>query len=139
MIENISENLITGEESHAQLSFEEIYNKYFERVYRFISYRVFNKSDVDDITSVVFQKVYVNLKGFEEDKGSFEIWLFTIARNSLNDYFRKKNRVKLLSIENFKDFFASEKYVEDSIERIEEHEQLRREVRNLSEREQFII
>lgn len=65
MIENISENLITGEESHAQLSFEEIYNKYFERVYRFISYRVFNKSDVDDITSVVFQKVYVNLKGFE--------------------------------------------------------------------------
>lgn len=65
MIENISENLITGEESHAQLSFEGVYNKYFERVYRFISYRVFNKSDVDDITSVVFQKVYVNLKGFE--------------------------------------------------------------------------
>lgn len=57
----------------------------------------------------------------------------------MNDYFRKKNRVKLLSIENFKDFFASEKYVEDSIERIEEHEQLRREVRNLSEREQLII
>lgn len=57
----------------------------------------------------------------------------------MNDYFRKKNRVKLLSIQNFKDFFASEKYVEDSIERIEEHELLRREVRNLSEREQLII
>ncbi len=78
----------------------DLYNHYFERVYRFIYYRVSHKETAEDITEEVFVKAFGSL-GTLEQLLAFEGWLFQIARNKVIDYYRsKKQLVPLEEIEN---------------------------------------
>jgi RNA polymerase sigma-70 factor (ECF subfamily) len=59
------------------------------RVYA-ICYRFTNStSDAEDLTQDVFLKVYRNLASFDTQKGSFQTWITTLARNLLVDHFRR--------------------------------------------------
>lgn len=77
-----------------------LYNHYFERVYRFIFYRVSHKETAEDLTEDVFVKLFSKLKSLEQS-AAFEGWLFQIARNRVIDYYRsKKQTVALEDVEN---------------------------------------
>ncbi len=39
------------------MNFEDIYDEYIDRVYRFVNIKVGNKHDAEDITSKIFEKV----------------------------------------------------------------------------------
>lgn len=136
---NEKSKVINIEDISMSLNFDDIYNEYFNRVYKFCSYRVNNPEDAKDLASDIFVKIYKNINSFNPNKSNLAVWIFTIARNSLTDYYRKKSRNKLISIDKFKDFFFSEKYVEDNLEEYEEKEYLRKSIRALNEREQKII
>ncbi len=59
------------------------------RIYA-ICYRFTNSaSDAEDLTQEVFIKVYRNLSSFDTQKGSFQTWMTTLARNLLVDHFRR--------------------------------------------------
>lgn len=45
--------------------------------------------DAEDLTQDVFLKVYRNLVSFDTQKGSFQTWIATLARNLLVDHFRR--------------------------------------------------
>ena len=46
-------------------------------------------SDAEDLTQDVFLKLYKNLSSFDTQKGSFQTWITTLARNLLVDHFRR--------------------------------------------------
>jgi RNA polymerase sigma-70 factor (ECF subfamily) len=46
-------------------------------------------SDAEDLTQDVFLKLYRNLASFDTQKGSFQTWITTLARNLLVDHFRR--------------------------------------------------
>lgn len=46
-------------------------------------------SDAEDLTQDVFLKLYKNLASFDIQKGNFNTWLTTLARNLLVDHFRR--------------------------------------------------
>ena len=78
----------------------DLYNAYFERIYKFIYYRTSHKETAEDLTEDVFVKVFKKLKGLEQ-LAAFEGWLFQIARNRVIDYYRsKKQLVPLEEVEN---------------------------------------
>ena len=139
-MENLKNNIVNlDNEFSKEKLFDEIYDEFFERVYKFSSYRVNNKEDAHDITSNIFIKIYKNIDTYNEDKSHLAVWIFTIARNTIYDYYRKKNKFKMISIDKFKDFFSSEKYVEDNIEKLEEYDYLRLKVQELEEKEKMLI
>lgn len=77
-----------------------LYNHYFERIYRFIFYRVSHKETAEDLTEDVFVKLFAKLKDLEQT-GAFEGWLFQIARNLVIDYYRsKKQTIAIEDVEN---------------------------------------
>lgn len=45
--------------------------------------------DAEDLTQDVFLKLYKNLESFDGQKGSFQTWITTLARNLLVDHFRR--------------------------------------------------
>lgn len=45
--------------------------------------------DAEDLTQEVFLKLYKNLSSFDLQKGSFQTWITTLARNLLVDHFRR--------------------------------------------------
>lgn len=88
---------------HDMAAFDELYNYYFPRVYNFLFARLKDAAAADDVISEVFFKVYKHLADYDCKKGSFSTWLFRIAVNQVTDYFRRQQRRKE---DTWEDFFA---------------------------------
>lgn len=70
-------------------AFDRIYELYFTPVYRYIFLRVKDKSEVELLAQDVFIKVYKSLGTYELKTSSPLSYFFTIARNTIIDYWRK--------------------------------------------------
>jgi RNA polymerase sigma-70 factor (ECF subfamily) len=78
----------------------QIYKQYFDRIYRFIYYRVSHKQIAEDLTEEVFIKIFQSIASLKATL-SFEGWCFRIARNAVIDHYRKnKIAVNIDELEN---------------------------------------
>lgn len=81
-------------------AFGQLYDLFFQRIYKFIFYRVSHKQIAEDLAEEVFLKAHTKLASLSQSN-LFEGWLFQIARNSVIDYYReKKLTVDLTEVEN---------------------------------------
>jgi RNA polymerase sigma-70 factor (ECF subfamily) len=78
--------------------FEKFYNKHFDKVYRFIFFRVnANKDVAEDLVSEIFLKALKNFVDYDDTK-SKSAWIMTIAHNHLVNYWRdKKETVSIMA------------------------------------------
>ncbi len=77
-------------------AFGVLYDRYLDKIYRFIYYKTFSKEVAEDLTSDVFHKALTKIGSFDSEKGNFSAWLYRIARNSVIDHYRtKKSDVSL--------------------------------------------
>jgi len=74
------------------MDFEEIYRGFVRPVYAFVAYRIDSRSDAEDVTATTFEKAWRASGRFDPAKGSVSTWIFTIARNCLNDHLRSQSR-----------------------------------------------
>jgi len=80
-----------------------LYELYYERIFRFCVYRLFNKETAEDVTSTVFLEVARRIRRFEgRTERDFGNWLYAIAANQANAAIRKSSRRKKL-LENAAD------------------------------------
>ncbi len=93
------EDLILESQSDPE-AFKPIYEKYFKRIFLFVLHRVEDKQLAADLTSQVFLKALLNLKRFKFRGLPFSAWLFRIALNECNDFFRKSKRYRIVTIED---------------------------------------
>ena len=80
-------------------SFEILIKKYLKDVYSFAYHFSSNKAEAEDITQETFVKVWKNIKKFDGER-SFKTWIFSIAKNTAIDYFRKKKSVPFSFLDN---------------------------------------
>ena len=69
--------------------FAEIYDRYVDRVYAYVSRRTNDRAAAEDITSEVFQRALEHLARFEWRGVPFIAWLFRIASNAAADRWRQ--------------------------------------------------
>lgn len=70
-------------------AWQQLVTSQHRRIYA-ICYRFTGSStDAEDLTQDVFLKLYRNLSSFDLQKGSFQTWITTLARNLLVDHFRR--------------------------------------------------
>lgn len=91
--------------------FSYLYDTYIDKIYQFIYYRVQHKETAEDITSRVFMKALDKIKSFKTDKGTFQAWLYQIARNSVIDNYRTSKQE--IDITNIWDLASDEDVVRD--------------------------
>ena len=72
--------------------FAPIYEKYFHQIYLFVFKRIRNEDLSGDITSRVFLKALLNITKYEDRGFPFSSWLYRIASNEINMFFRKSNK-----------------------------------------------
>ena len=68
-------------------AYGQIYDRYIERIYRFIFFKVSNQSDAEDIASETFLKVWQYIKEGQPVK-NLNALLYSVARNLIIDYYR---------------------------------------------------
>ncbi|MBL0330163.1 MAG: sigma-70 family RNA polymerase sigma factor [Bacteroidetes bacterium] len=76
-----------------------LYDKYYKSIFVFIYRRTEDEELTADITSQVFLKALINLKQYEYKGVPFSAWLFRIAFNEINMYFRKNNANRVVSLD----------------------------------------
>jgi RNA polymerase sigma-70 factor (ECF subfamily) len=72
--------------------FVEIYDRYVDRIYAYVSRRVGNRADAEDITSQVFERALRGIGRLEWRGVPLAAWVFRIASNALADYWRQHLR-----------------------------------------------
>ena len=65
--------------------FVDLYERHFHRVYAYVIRRTGSRTEAEDITSIVFERAFVNLPRFEWRGVPLIGWLFRIAANALAD------------------------------------------------------
>ena len=79
--------------------FSKIYDKYVEKIYRFIFLKVSSQETAEDLCSKVFIRYWNSFQDKECDIKNVQAFLYRIARNLIIDFYREKNRVRLVSTE----------------------------------------
>ena len=69
----------------------EMWDEFTARLKSFISRRVSNPADAEDLAQEVLYKIYTNIHQLSEPEKVYA-WLFQIARNAITDYYRTKDR-----------------------------------------------
>lgn len=69
---------------------EKIYEDYRQKVFSYILSKVQNSDLAEDLCQNVFLKIYEKADTFDETKASVSTWIYTIARNTLTDYYRTR-------------------------------------------------
>lgn len=72
--------------------FVEIYERYVDRIYAFVSRRTENRAAAEDVTSHVFEQALATIGRFEWRGLPVSIWLFRIASNAIADHWRQRSR-----------------------------------------------
>ena len=121
------------------ITFEAVYDRYFDPVFRFVTYRTGNREVAKDLTADIFLKVYRKFSAYDPKKGSFEVWLYTLAGNQVTDYYRKKNRFQWVPLIAAKDVAEEDPGAEELMENKEEIAYLRCAVKKLKPRDQLLI
>lgn len=81
-------------------AFNRLYTLYLRRVYGYVAARIENRQDAEDVVSEVFLKVVRNLDQFRRQHGlSFAAWIFTIARHTVSDYYRRRPFIQTLALD----------------------------------------
>jgi RNA polymerase sigma-70 factor (ECF subfamily) len=94
--DGVHDDLVVAAKSQAG-ALGQLYELYYERIYRFLVHRLFNKATAEDITSSVFLTVAKSMRAFKgSTEQDFRAWIYTIAANQANAYIRKTTRRKRL-------------------------------------------
>jgi len=102
--------------------FKDLINRYTSSLYNF-TVRLTDKENAPDIVQDVFIKIWKNIDAFDVSRSSFKTWLFTVAKNTIIDFWRKsKNSLgekKFLSFSDLEmnntDYSFSENIKDDTL------------------------
>ena len=72
-------------------AFAKIYDKYLDKIYRFIFFRVSSQESAEDLSSQVFLKALEYLNS-EKNIDNLQAFLYQIARNLIIDFYRRRGR-----------------------------------------------
>lgn len=116
-------------------AFSKLYELYFTPVFRYLYCRTSNYETSEDLCQEVFLKACRAIPRFRFQGRPFLSYLFTIARHSLIDYFRKRKEVLL---ENDREVAGSGSPQKDIINQ-EELDLLHRALKDLSPDQKEVI
>ena len=80
-------------------AFDEIYELYMSRVYRYMRIALSDPHEAEDATHEIFVKVLHALPSYELRAVPFRIWLFRIVRNYTINHLEKHRRVRVMAPE----------------------------------------
>lgn len=120
-------------------AFGELYERYVDRIYNYIYYRVGNAEDVEDLTARTFFKALEKIDSYEDRGAPFSAWLYRIAHNLVANWHRQQSRHKSLP---FDDLSASGSFqINPSVvaEKREAQEELLSAIHQLAEDRQELL
>jgi RNA polymerase sigma-70 factor (ECF subfamily) len=71
-------------------AFADLYESYFDKIYRYLTLKTGSRAEAEDMTQQVFIRAYRSIRSFKWKGAPFSAWLFRIAHNLMVDFFRRQ-------------------------------------------------
>ena len=86
--EQSDQQLLDGLRAGSEVHFNELYDRYFQRIYSFVYTRMRHHADAEEVVQETFTAVY---RSFESYRGTSSLlsWIYGIAKNTLNNSLRR--------------------------------------------------
>ncbi|HVP28420.1 MAG TPA: RNA polymerase sigma factor [Myxococcota bacterium] len=82
------EALVHGIRESRQEDFNQLYDRYFQRIYSFVYLRVRNHADAEEIVQETFTAVFRSIDAFRGQSALLS-WIYGIAKNTVNNHLRR--------------------------------------------------
>jgi RNA polymerase sigma-70 factor (ECF subfamily) len=117
-------------------AFGKLYKEFFVRIYRYCKTNLYKEAVAEDVCQEVFIRAWKALPTFTlKDGGTFQAFLFRIARNLIIDLSRKK---KEYSLETYQEI-AVEEELEEKLDRKDNLEKVKLALSKLSDTDRQLI
>lgn len=121
-------------------AFRILYRQYFSRIFAYVAYRVGRRQDAEDITADVFMLVVEKIHQFEyRGEGSFAAWLFRIASNALQQFYRSNRKQSMIAFDDLPEIESGSATPDETMIRKERFARLQKMIATLSPRRQEVI
>jgi RNA polymerase sigma-70 factor (ECF subfamily) len=130
------ESLVRRAQQHDQEALAQLYEEHFDKIYRYVTLRIGNEMEAEDVTQQVFVNTLQSISSFKWRGISFSAWLFRIAHNQAVDYLRKKKRAAIPLDESLADSDSNPQLVAEDKQDIE---QLLQATKKLTEAQREVI
>ncbi|MEH7884176.1 sigma-70 family RNA polymerase sigma factor [Bacillus sp. JJ1609] len=118
---------------------ETLYDRYEKILFSFL-YKMTQDYDLaEEALQEVFLKIWKGTGEYDESKGKFTSWLFTMARNSAIDIIRKKKVKPSVPIDDINHMVSDDQSVEEKAEWHEEKVRVQEAVSKLSDDQRGMI
>jgi RNA polymerase sigma-70 factor (ECF subfamily) len=77
-----------------------LYEKYYKQIFLFVLRRIDDKTTTTDLVSQVFLKAMLNLEKYKFKGLPFSAWLYRIATNQINEFYRGSQFQRVISVED---------------------------------------
>jgi len=94
------ESLVQRAQNSDAEAFSQLYERYFNKIFRYIALKIGNPAEAEDMAQQVFLKSLQSISSYRWRDVPFSAWLFRIAHNLVVDHLRKKTRQPTASLEN---------------------------------------
>lgn len=120
-------------------AFAQIYEEYFDKIYRYIVIRIGSEAEAEDLTQQVFLNALKSISSFKWRGVPFSAWLYRIAHNQVVDHLRKKTKHATESLDGMVKAVVSDDNPQMELERKVEIEQVLLATERLTEAQREVI
>ncbi|MBZ0293201.1 MAG: RNA polymerase sigma factor [Anaerolineae bacterium] len=122
-------------------AFRVLYRAYFPRIYAYTAYRVRRQQDAEDVTAEIFIRAAHHLNHFEyRGEGSFTAWLFRIAYNQVQQFYRQSpSSPDLIPLDELPEIHGHDPTPDQRLMRKELFAQLSQMIEKLPDRRREVI
>lgn len=130
-------NLVSRAQKGDEVAFSQLYEEYFDKIYRYIVIRMGDRMEAEDITQQVFLKALQSINSFKWKGAPFSAWLYRIAHNQLVDYLRKTKRRTSVPLDEIT--LAADSDPQEDVEKEFDIRQLSAAIQHLTESQRAVI
>jgi RNA polymerase sigma-70 factor (ECF subfamily) len=116
-----------------------LYDKYYSEILGYIYHCTYDSTIAEDLTSNVFLAVFRHLGRYRWKQFSFRAWLYRVATNELRMHWRRKKRIRIVSLQPDDEEYSTGQSASDSMVAAEEYRLLHKALLELKLKYRTVI
>jgi RNA polymerase sigma-70 factor (ECF subfamily) len=76
-MQELNEGLLVEKAKTDQAAFSQLYEMYLPKIFAYVTRRIGDRDEAEDLTSNIFVRVLENMKKFDQKKSSFKTWIYS--------------------------------------------------------------
>ena len=120
-------------------AFAELFDCFYGRVFNYARYRCDDDDTADDLAAQIFERVLTHIGQYAPEKGLFAPWLFALARNVINDHYRRAGRFRWATLDFLRRATAPDPEPEAHLIACEDERELLAALAGLEARERDVL